>query len=262
MKKNRKIKVSWSALDLWRECPHKFNLYYLEEKGFRLDEKKDRFFSIVGSVLQEVFSRFYNDQLWRLRKKTIKHILEEVLPIVWKSVLRSITVEWKNHSESEEDLYKIVEEAIPKIVKLLIQKNLLKPGAYQRAEVKHTIKLIDDFYLTGRIDFLFELDDIVFIYDGKATHNINYDQLYFYVYLYELIHKKLPDKIGIIYYDTFEVDTFDINLKELNRLKLEISRMITEIKIDRLLALPEESKCSRCILNQICTKKEKEDAKI
>lgn len=250
----KKIKISWSAYDRWRKCPLQYKLYYIDEKGFDIDDEQDRYYAVTGSVLQEVFTRFYNDQLWRLRSKTVSHLTKKVLPEVWNFTLERIFVDWNKHKKTKEEMYNEIEELIPKIVKFLIQEKLIDPKGLQRSEVKilTQIDIEDNIYLLGKFDFLFIIDDEIFILDGKATHNVNSDQLYFYCILYQRIYGKLPDKLGFLYYETLEVEYINIDPNSIQNLEYQISEMVKNIKEISFENNPSVENCQNCLLNSLC----------
>ena len=196
-----------------------------------------------------------------MKKDVIPHLIDILLPKVWPFVLDGFAVNWEAHDKSEKDLYEEAKEMIPKVTKLLLSEKLLFPNGLQRAEVKHMLPFDEEngIYLMGKFDFLFK-DSEVIILDGKATHNVKDDQLYFYSYLYELINGELPDKIGYIYYDTAEVKYIKFSVRKYNRLKKEINELVQAIDKKDFPAKPELNKCEACTLKSICSKKELNNA--
>jgi len=246
-----KIKLSWSAYDRWKKCPHIFNLYHILHEGYEIDRKRNRANTVYGSVIQEIFSRFYNDRLWT-KKNCVAFLQKELLPQIWEFVLKNIYVDWDDFNLSAEEVFQSLENDIPAIIGILQEKELYSYEGLQRSEVKLAKRLYDDYFLTGKIDFLLNFKGKRTLLDGKSTKDVNEDQLYFYAILHNIIFGNYPDQIGFLFYRESELKLLDFNISRAEEIEKDIEKLIQMIETLQFDATPSEEKCSSCLFNEIC----------
>lgn len=246
-----KMKISWSAYDRWKTCPHMFNIYHVLHEGYEIDRQKNRANTVYGSVVQEIFSRYYNDRIW-LKSNPIEYIKETLLPKIWQFITKDIYIDWNDFEQTEEEVYNSIKKDIDEIIHLFEEKEMIQPKEFQRSEVKLSKRLVDHYFLTGKLDFLITLDGKRTLLDGKSTKDVDEDQLYFYSLIHKKIFGKYPEKIGFIFYREAELQIIDFDEKKIQKIESDIEDLINQIEENKFSGTPEEEKCSLCLFNETC----------
>lgn len=256
MNQQKRIKISWSAYDRWKKCPYLYKLYHIDKSGYDLDRKQNRVRAVQGSVIQEFISRFIND---RYDDSKIKFLIENHLIKIWNFAIRGMTLNWEESEVTEKELYNKIKNDLIEIIKF-IQKEFTLTGENYRSEISLTKKIENNFYLTGRLDFLFKKDNKIYLLDGKATKDVDIEQLYFYAFLYKKIFNKYPHKIGYIFYLEKELQFYDVDENLMLEFEKKLSIFFNDIRNNTFNPKPEEQKCSFCLFKNSCEFKEKINA--
>lgn len=184
------------------------------------DTPDDRLGSIYGIVVGRLFEIFYNDKIWRRPEpqaclmKLVEPVLEETLKkevapgkfgkkagvLLWKGDEGSTRRAYENREEILAD----VRDAVSLGFRVIRQERLLGPRA--DAEVKLDAD-IGGHRIGGRADFIIHRtkpqDDEV-ILDGKGGRDfgkyVDRTQLVWYSMLFRHHYKRLPKKVGFLYW--------------------------------------------------------------
>lgn len=255
------IWMSWSAFKQYkRTCGKQYKYQRIDKKD---PPKKDsRHNAIVGTVVQDVFEDFYNDELWRRKDNTSQILLERTDKYFWEYLdnnyinFDDVTCRYDSKTEPLKECLEI----IPKTLEGIKREKFL--GPYAKSEVNLKVRFGPKDFLVGYLDFVIRrANDEVLIIDGKSSRHrekyVDEDQLYFYALMFYLRYKTLPDKLGFLYYrfadDPEEaVDWLPVKKSKIKELKLEIEDAIYDIKQRKFPANPHYSHCQWCQYEQIC----------
>jgi len=244
-------RLSWSGYNTYRNrCPRSYKFRYVDRKKVPRNEYN----TIGGKVIQKVFERFYNDEIWR-RGAEVSQILQDILPKEYEAIVRRTNVDWdaKESKLSKEELLESLVPLVPSTLALIKEHKLL--GRYARSEV--TVQAwVDKVLVHGISDFIIRREKEHIILDGKLTkHRSKYlkvDQLIWYVMLFYLQHRVLVQKVGWIYYTYGELEWVPVTMKDVKRLHSELEETIGLIKKNRFDATPSREACRFCDYKKLC----------
>lgn len=209
----------YSPFDLYENCPQGFlwgrgwptiDLGAGPGKKKPVPEKKSEHHAVMGTAIQAVIERFYNDELWRiLTPVQLRDRLMELADEHTKLEFARRYIDW-NKAPPRDEVEKLIKDAIRGYMRTLKHHRLL--GPYAKAEVD-LIGYVDKWTpIGGRVDLIIRRDDTgVMILDGKNSKRYkdgkgglmtftNPDQLRWYALCYYLSYRALPDRLGFVYY--------------------------------------------------------------
>jgi len=192
------MKLSYSDYKTYLECPR---LYKLRRDQVPPPEKESKYFALYGLLVERFFKRYTNEIVKRGQQLSDAQV-RETLQSIWKYVLDSNYVNWN------EPWVKSTSDQIFDMAYADVLENMRKFTFWKdaRSEVSFSVQLKKSGDLiTCRMDFVHEpKDGPVEILDGKGKMkldaDVDLDQLYFYALVYLLNRRRLPDKIGFLYY--------------------------------------------------------------
>lgn len=215
----------------------------------------DRLGSVFGSVLGKLFEDFYNEQLYRknhpqdevMRRvdATIKKIIQQETTSSGKWRPAGVLL-WKGDGEgqnpkalyaNEDELAADVRDSVAKGFRTIRQERLL--GADAKAEVPLD-SMLNGHKLGGRADFVMRRvkphnDEIIL--DGKGSRwrdaYTDVRQLKWYAMLFRLQHKRLPDRLGFVFwrFDPPEsIDWIEVRADEVDALQAQVLADIRRIE--------------------------------
>lgn len=231
----------WSSFDRYEKCPQSF----LWEKGWGLIDcgggpgkkkpkpfQKSEHHAVMGTAIQWVIERFYNDELWRLLKPVqLRDRLLEMSVESYKLECARRHIDWRVTGMTSDEMQKIVRDGVMGYMRTLKKHMLL--GPYAKAEVDLVAYVNQYTSIGGRADLIIRREDTgTTILDGKNSKRykdgkgglMTYtdpDQLRWYALCYYLSYRKKPDRLGFIYYRypagdlVLDVDGNDTGEKEL-----------------------------------------------
>lgn len=202
----------WTSLAMYEDCPQSF----LWGRGWGAIDvgggpgkkkpeplKQSRHHAVMGIVIAAVSERLYNDEWWR-DPKTLTDRLKEA---VKKEFNYQTSKPWNwidyRMAGTKSSLIKTCEDGILGYLRTMKEHRLL--GEYARAEVE-LLGWIDKWNpVGGRADTIIRRSDTgVTILDGKNSKSkgkyTDPDQLRWYALLYWLAYRRLPDRLGFVYY--------------------------------------------------------------
>lgn len=192
------MKLSYSDYRTYLDCPR---LYKLRRDRVEPPEKENKYFALYGLLIERFFRKYTNEVCKKGIQLTDDQV-REALGEMWKNVLSENYVNW------DEPWVKLTSNQIFEMVCADTLENLRKFTFWKdsRSEVSFNVRLKKSGDLiTCRMDFVHEPPGgPVEIIDGKGKTkietDIDLDQLYFYALVYLLNKRRLPDKIGFLYY--------------------------------------------------------------
>jgi hypothetical protein len=223
--------LSYSEYKSYVQCPKK---YYKEVNNIEPPERPSRYFAVYG-ILMEFFFKIYSNVY---SKKNILLTDEQVYKILrklWAKVLEENYVVWTDPwcRESSEHIFMSAYEDV--------LKNLNNFEFWRCAQSGITFEILlkkSQDILTCQLDFIVNnLDGTIEILDGKGVYKIDkaidIDQLYFYILVYLLHYKKLPDKAGFLLYKFQTIRYIDFDMKSIMDFKDKLVMVKKAIKTDK-----------------------------
>lgn len=246
------MKLSYSEYRTYLDCPKK---YKLEIDKVEPPEEQSRYFALYGMVVELFFKKytnFYVKQDITLNNNEIYEILRKL----WDQILDENYVCWNDPwvKRSSEEIFSQAYEDI--------LKNLKEFDFWRYAQSEVPIEIIlkkTGDLLTCRLDFVINnTDGTVEIIDGKGTEkpdkNIDIEQLYFYALMYLLSNKKLPNKIGFLYYRFQMIKYMEFDKQTMVDFKNKLSVVKGAIKkdLDFKAKVKASKQCRWCAYNSTC----------
>lgn len=200
----------WSTLDMYEKCPQQFlwsrgwgNIDCGGGPGRRKPkpQKSSEHAALLGTVIQAVLERFYNDELWRTPEGLGKR-LEEMVETHFRQELLRRYIDWRM-APSQEEMLRQIRDGVLNFLKTWKHNKLV--GPYAQSEVEY-LAYIDKYTpIGGRLDFLIRREDTgITILDGKNSKTkgkyTDPDQLRWYALCFWLKTKTMPDRLGFVYF--------------------------------------------------------------
>lgn len=230
------------------ECPSK---YKRNADGERAE--RNAYFSVAGELVQKFFEMYANH--WRAAGLLMSEakVRERMRPH-WDVLLYYNKVDWKDPMSklSKEDLYN---ECISTIMLNLENKDVYEDT---KSEVKIEVQFATGDTLVCKIDFVKTLEDAsVAIIDGKNSGTIgkyvDERQLLFYAIMYRFKYKVLPKELGFLYYKHLVLDQITFKEEDVDRLWVDVMRVILEIKkAKEFPCKPSAKACKYCDYLSTC----------
>lgn len=298
----RKFTLYWSNLAMYEDCPQKFlwsrgwgDIDLGNGPGRRkpVPIEKSEHHAFLGTVIQAVLERMYNDELWK--HPGLVQRLEEQINKEFKLGLSRFKIDWRLAPPLDE-MQQLVTDGVMGFLKTFKHNKLV--GPYARSEVE-TLAYIDKYNpIGGRMDFLIRRDDVgIMILDGKNGKrwmnpktkkrelHIDPDQLRFYALAFFLEKKVMPDKLGFVLYrypwgyvppeEEWPKDELGIPVKpepETGMIWVDFTKQDLEglahravearrgMEKHRFDPVPEPSKCKFCDYETVCPARQEQKA--
>lgn len=209
----------WSNLIKYEDCPQNF----LWSKGWGTIDvgggpgykkpipfKKSEHHAAMGTAIQAVIERFYNDELWRLLSKNqLRDRLFDMCEKNFKLELTKRHIDW-SQSPSREEMQQTITDGVMGYMRTLKHQRLL--GPYSKAELDMVAYVNNYTPIGGKADLIIRRDDTgLTIIDGKNSKRYkdgkgglktytDPDQLRWYALCFYLCYRKMPDRLGFVYY--------------------------------------------------------------
>lgn len=246
------MKLSYSEYRSYVQCPMK---YYKEVNKVEPPEEPSMYFAVYGLLVEyffKIYSNFYTKKNITLTDEQVYKILRKL----WDKVLEENYVRWTDPwcRQSSEHIFMTAYEDVLKNL------NTFEFWKYAQSEISFDIllKKAQDV-LTCRMDFIVRNPDgTVEILDGKGTYKmdktVDIDQLYFYTLVYLLHYKKLPDKVGFLYYKFQTIRYIDFDMKSIMDFKDKLVLVKKAIKTDKVFEAKVgiSKQCKWCDYKMTC----------
>jgi len=224
------MKISYSSFRKYIDCPRKYKWYIDRVEP---SEQQSKYFALYGLLVQKFFEHLCNNHYKNnpnLKPDQIRLLMKNQ----WRFILEDNYVIWDEPwcKETEEDIFEnSFQDVLKNMETLDFYKNTKSEVVFETV-----LKKSKDI-ITGRLDFVYvNGDNKVEILDGKGTNkietNVDIDQLYFYALLYLLKYRRLPHKIGFIYYKYQMVEYVDFDLDTIMEFKNKLAIVKKAIKND------------------------------
>jgi len=216
----REFTLYWSSLDRYEKCPQMFlwnRGWPTIDCGGGLGRKKPKPYqrsehhAIMGTAIQWVIERFYNDKLWALLTPVqLRDRMLEMADEAYKLEMKLRYVDWRTAGMTAEEMQKTIVFGVMGYMRTMKNNNLI--GPFSKAEMD-LVAYVDQYNpIGGRADLIFRREDTgTTIIDGKNSRRykdgkgglMTYtdpDQLRWYALCYYLAFRSRPDRIGFCYY--------------------------------------------------------------
>lgn len=246
------MKISFSTYRMYLDCPRKYR-WTMDRVDPPVEPSK--YFALYGLLTERFFEHLSNNHYKKNPNLTPGQI-RSLMATQWKFLLEDNYVRWDDPwcTETSSDIFNASYNDVLKCMDTLdFYKNTKAEVTYE-----HRLKKSGDL-LTGRMDFVYINDDKkVEILDGKGTTkketNVDNDQLYFYALLFLLKHRRLPDKLGFIYYRYQEIQYIDFDMDTImsfkNRLALVKNAISKDTTWEPRVKITKQ--CKWCAYKEMC----------
>jgi CRISPR/Cas system-associated exonuclease Cas4 (RecB family) len=229
--------------------------YYKEANNIEPPEKPSRYFMVYGLLVEYFFNIYTNGYL----KKGIKLSDEQIYAIlrkIWAKVLDENYVVWTDPwcRESSEHIFMSAYEDVLKNI------NTFDFWKDAQADISFEILLKkSQDILSCRFDFIVNNSEgTTEILEGKGTYSMDkamdLEQLYFYIFVYYLHYKKLPDKAGFIFYKFQTIRYIDFDMNVIQDFKNKLAIVKNAIKKDKVFEAKVgiSKQCKWCDYRMTC----------
>jgi hypothetical protein len=218
-------------------------------------EEPSRYFMVYGLVVElffKIYTNFYSKKNISLTDEQIYAIMRKL----WAKVLKENYVVWTDpwcRESSEHIFISAYEDVLKNINNFDFWKN-----AQSEISFDIFLKKSQDT-LTCRLDFLINNPDgTTEILDGKGTYKmdktVDIEQLYFYILIYLLHYKKLPDKAGFLYYKFQTIRYIDFDMNVIMDFKNKLALVKHTVKRDKVFEAKVgiSKQCKWCDYRMTC----------
>ena len=241
---------------------------------------------VMGTVIQAVVERFYNDELWKLLEPLqLRNRLLEMCEEQMKLETARRYIDWRK-APTREEMIRIIKDGVMGYMKTLKAHRLL--GPYAKAEVDLVAYVTDNLKhihtpVGGRADLIIRREDTgVTILDGKNAARykdgkgglMTYtdpDQLRWYALLFFLSYHQMPNRLGFVYYryphgmpkvgadgkETGEledgVEWVTFTKDDLKGLAQRAVNARTSMDKEKFAATPDPKTCRFCDYESVCS---------
>ena len=281
---NENSTLYWSTLRKYEDCPQNFlwskgwgniDLGYGPGKGIPVPEKRSEHHAMMGTVIQAVIEKMYNDELYRDPAR-LSIVMQDLVDVYWAKECARRYLNVREAGMSEEEMIQTCKDGVAGFLRTMKQHRLL--GNYAKAEVD-LIGWVDKYLkVGGRADTIIRRDDTgITILDGKNTKRkaSDPDQLRWYALVFKLSFKQLPDRLGFVYYrhpygeeyvdpKTWEkaieqgVEWVDFTEEDLKGLALRAQQARNGMRKEKFHPNPSPKNCQWCEYVSICKERQEQ----
>ncbi len=266
----------WSHLKMYEECPQRF-LWTKGWNGIDLGNgdgkpktKSDRssmHHAVMGIAIHHAFEILYNHELWR-EGKVLSDKMEEIAVKEFEKLIAKSYIDLEKANMTIDEMRQIVISGARGYVQTMKQHKLL--GPYAKSEQK-IISWIDKWNpIGGIIDAIIRRDDVgIMILDGKNAKSkdfVDTDQLVFYALIFKLAYKKIPQKLGVVWFrypysdETNEQGVTWVAFSEddLKRVAERAKKAKHSMHKKKFIAKPSRLSCMFCEYKSACDERKQE----
>lgn len=225
------MRLSYSQYRTFIQCPR---LYHYQATKVEPPVKSSSYFALYGMLIEAFFKKYtnvYTKQGVVLTDGNIREILKNL----WEYILEKSYVDWAEPwvSETSEQIF----EGVYSDVLLNMKTFSFWKEAQSEVSFEVLLKKSQDI-LSCRMDFIWRKGDgTVEILDGKGTKKmdqVDIEQLLFYALMYLLRNKRIPDKLGFLYYKYQVIKYIDFDMDAVMGFKDKLAlvkKAINETKV-------------------------------
>lgn len=279
--------LPWTNLRYYENCPQQL-LWLKGWKGIDCGggpgqpkprpKKESRHHPVMGMLVQSAVEALYNDELWVDPKNLTENMLR-VVDREWVRLLRGNYINWNRAGMSADEMLDVCREGVVGYIQTMKAHKLLSVE-YAKAEVP-LIGWIDKWNpVGGTADVIFRREDTgITILDGKNSRRkeADPDQLRWYALLFRLAYKRMPDRIGFVWYrfpygqparspegdllyeedgETVKIEQgvqwIDFTEDDLRGLAQRALDAKKAMRKELFEPRPEPSYCKRCVFEDVC----------
>jgi len=215
------MRLSYSQYKTFLQCPR---LYHYQATKVVPPVKSSSYFALYGILIEAFFKKYtnvYTKQGVILDEAKIREILSNL----WEYILNKNYVDWSEPwvSESADQIF----ENVVGDIRMNMDTFSFWKEAQSEVSFEVLLKKSQDM-LTCRMDFIWRKPDgTVEILDGKGTNkidkNVDIEQLLFYALMYLLRNKRIPDKMGFLYYKYHLIKYIDFDMSSVMDFKDKVA---------------------------------------
>lgn len=304
MSTRRAFTLYWSSLATYESCPQSFlwgRGWGTIDVGGGPGRRKpvpvadSKHHAIMGIVLADFWEALYNNEEWKHPSGLLDRLLERARKTFDREILSNF-VDWRL-SPPRDELWDTIEQGLRGYLGTMKAHKFL--GPYSRSEVDLTCYLDKWTPIGGRADLIIRRDDTgITILDGKNSRRykdrktgkfMTYtdpDQLRWYALCFYLTYRKLPDRLGFIYFrypfgapkldvdggtvpavDDNGVPTGDVEREtgvdwvpytkdDLKGIAVRAKDALRGMNKEKFPAIPQPPKCKFCDYEEVCPERQ------
>lgn len=216
----RRFTLYWSSMTTYEACPQSFlwgrgwgtiDLGQGPGRPKKVPVQSSEHHAIMGIVLANFWEWLYNEEQWKHPEGLVDRMLDRARK-EFSRLCMSKYVDWRL-APSREEMWQILEDGIRGYFRTMKHHKLL--GPYARSEVDLVCYINKWTPVGGRADLIFRRNedgkDLITILDGKNSRRYkgskgklftytDPDQLRWYAMCFYLSYKRMPDRLGFIYF--------------------------------------------------------------
>jgi len=264
----------WAHVEAYEQCPQRA-LWQYGWIGIDLGsgpgrpkprpKDKSRHHAVMGIVIQGVLEQFYNAEMWRNREGLKDRLVKMTRDRLLDELPRNY-IDWKE-SPPHDEMEQICVAGVLGYLRTMQVHKLL--GPYARSEVDLLGFADKHLALGGRADFVIRREDTgITMIDGKNSMTkmkyVDPDQLRWYALCFTLSYRKLPDRLGFVWFRfpfddaTGEqgVDWVDFTRRDLRELLDRAQAVRKGQQKEKFDAKPAYQACRFCDYETVCPQRQ------
>ena len=266
----REFTLYWTSLERYEACPQQF----LWSRGWgTLDVgggpgrpkprpvRDSEHHIMMGKAIGKVLEDFYNLELWREPKGLSDRLAERAEREILFELARGY-VDYRI-APSKAEMVKVCRDGATGFLRTVKYDRLL--GPYARAEVNLLGRVDADTPVGGRADAIVTREDTgTSIFDGKNGQTkgkyTDPDQLRWYAMCFRLVHGRLPERLGFIYFrypadpdaGVSGVDWVPFTEGDVDGLAARAVAGLSGMRAERFDPTPSPKTCRLCDFETVC----------
>ena len=283
---NENSAISWSSFSSYDNCPQGFLWRYGwgdidlgrgPGKGREVPIRRSAHHAIMGTVIQAVLEKMYQDEMIKDPKNLSKRLLE-LVDVEWEreaSRPRNF-IDVAEAKMSIEEMRQTCRDGVLGYLKTMKAHRFW--GTYSKAELSLIGWINKWVSVVGRPDVVIRREDSgITILDGKNTKykmsGVNTDQLHWYAMLFKLAYKRYPDRLGFVWYrfpkgtQTLDPETGEVTEEEgvswipfseedIQKLAQRVVVVRDGMRFKKFEATPKPPTCKYCDFESVCPERQ------
>ena len=269
----------WSHFQNYVRCPQRF-LWYRGWKNIDLGngpgkpkpkpKKSSEHHALMGDVIQYAVECFYNKKMYKEPSTALKNMKEAALQF-FEEKSKKRYIEWDSCPPKEE-LLEVCINGIDGFIDTLKAHTLI--GPYARSEVQYIGRVDRNTPIGGRVDIVIQRPDTgITLLDGKNSKYkgkyLDHRQLVWYALCYYAVHRKVPDRLGYIYWrfphglknedGSLEsgIEWIDFSRSQMKVLAYDAIKVKRQMDLNKFDPTPSNVNCKFCDYESVCTARQK-----
>jgi len=256
---------------MYEDCPQRFlwtkgwdgiDVGAGEGKPKPVTKPTSRHAAIMGIAIHHAIELFYNDEIYR-NGKGVTDLLCTLATEKFNTLCEKSFIDYEEAKLTKQQMLDLVINGVKGFVQTCKHNKLL--GTYSKSEVK-MIAWIDQYNsIGGIVDIVVRREDCgTLLLDGKNSRikeKVDEDQLHFYALVYRYSYRKMPDKLGFVWFRyPYVENTQDTGITWVDVSQQKLDELITRVQTakksmykKKFKAKPSRDACIFCNYKDQCS---------